>query len=70
MKEEASHRGSGWERVRGWEKEEDTERGEVFMRGGGKKADYRRRFCETEALDPNTCLDIVLTTMPVRQKQS
>lgn len=43
--------------------------GSVHERGE-KKADYRRRFRETEALDPNTCLDIVLTTMPVRQKQS
>lgn len=70
MKEEASHRGFGWKRVRDWEKEEDRERGEVFMRRGGKKADYLGSFCETEALAPSTCLDIVLTTMPVRQKQS
>lgn len=70
MKEEASHRGFGWKRVRDWEKEEDRERGEVFMRRGEKKADYLGSFYETEALAPSTCLDIVLTTMPVRQKQS
>lgn len=63
MKEEASHHGVGWNWVGDWEKGgRQRAWGSVYERK--KRGDYRRNFCETEALASSTCLDIVLTTMP------
>lgn len=62
MKEEASHLGRN--RVGDREKgRKDREHGgNVYER---KKGNYLRNFCETEALVSSTCLDIVLTTIPM-----
>lgn len=59
MREEASHHGVGWNRV-----EDRRQRAWGKCLWEEKKDDYLRNFCETEALAPSTCLDIVLTTMP------
>lgn len=59
MREEASHHGVGWNRV-----EDRRQRAWGKCLWEEKKDDYLRNFCETKALAPSTCLDIVLTTMP------